>query len=983
MKKLLLSASALVCTVAASAHTMTWGYEDNGGGSYTVWAGAWQNHANAPAEGHLLYTPTDFNGVAQGPSVSVAFNLTSSTKPLGLIDGTTNFYANPSGTMTATNLSTYVGPVAWMGVTITGITTPGYHLLQYDPVYVPGMTQNFRPADNSILNGVIIQLGNGGGLGAPTAPGAPATTIQVNVDQNSPLVLGSVATFESGTIEPSAPLVLPDIVVNATHTGSLDSTSASMSGAGTVVINGTKFFFEGASSLTYDGTLTTLTGNGVNLTGDISGAGILENAGGNNTISGHNTSAGCNIVGGSLTLGNTYSLGNDGNAVSTGTLILPNAGASALNTYAQNFTVAGVGENAAGAIELGTHGTVGSSVLTGTLTVTANSKLRTEGNGGTQTFAGAINVTAPSVTLEVLTAVGSVGVIDNAANTAPAILEKTGAGTLRLAAGSTVTAANGVNLRAGVTKDNGAIVGNVTAYAGSNLGGSGTIAGNVSILAGAILAPGNSPGILTEVSGNATLAGGSTYQAELGGTTAGNGNGFHDQYYVQNGSLTLAGTAGGVLLQVKSWVKADGVTTFTAQRRDVFSILRASGGITGTFADIVNPDYNTWMLYDNQGTAHTFGNLYGTGLLGNQTFAAYATAPWQTGILTSIWNQSVTASNSSTNANPAGFIDSATLAGKAAVIVLTSDDLNRDLALMSPEAYLAVADFGLTVGRDLLGQALDNVSLWKEGNWIVGVGYARSQHDYVGGNDPVSDYRLQANSTLGSVRYQLAPSWQVGAFFGYTDGQTNAVAGSSKVRGNTFGLLADGSAAVAGRPVALRAAISYGDFTYDLTRNGSKASDQKLRSVVAELTAGTDLYKSDALSFGPTVGLTYGRAKTGAFAETGGTLPLSVGAASSESVVSTLGLKLTYQLTSSAVVTAKAGWEHEFADAASIGANFSGGAGDGFSATVAQSRNTAVGGLDLGVRLPNAFTLHLTGEVRDNRQSNRNVVLGAALNRRF
>ncbi len=83
------------------------------------------------------------------------------------------------------------------------------------------------------------------------------------------------------------------------------------------------------------------------------------------------------------------------------------------------------------------------------------------------------------------------------------------------------------------------------------------------------------------------------------------------------------------------------------------------------------------------------------------------------------------------------------------------------------------------------------------------------------------------------------------------------------------------------------------------------------------------------------------------------------------------------------VVIVRAGWEHEFADAANVGANFSGGSGAGFSATASQSRNTAVGGIDVGVRLPSNFTLHLTGEVRDNRQFNRNFVLGASLNRRF
>ena len=551
--------------------------------------------------------------------------------------------------------------------------------------------------------------------------------------------------------------------------------------------------------------------------------------------------------------------------------------------------------------------------------------------------------------------------------------------------GQTITLSGG-----GIHKINGRLIGEITVVAGNRLGGSGTINGNVTILSGATLAPGNSPGIQTVATGNVTLDAGSTVEAELGGTTAGNSNGSHDQFFVEAGSLTLATTGAGVLLDVKSWLKADGVTAFTAARRDVFSILRTRDGITGTFADITTiasvtgnqSNFTTWMLYDNQVSAHTSGKLYGTGLLGDQTFAAYATAPSQSSILTSIWNQSVTASASSTNANPAGFINSDTLAGKAAVVVLTSDNLNRDLALMSPEAYLAVSDFGLTVGRDLLGQALDSAPLWKEGNWTVGAGYSRSQHDYLGGNDAVSNYRLQSNSTLGSVRYQLAPTWQVGTFFGYTDGQTNGAA-ISKVRGNTFGLIADGSTAVGGRDIGLRAAVSFGGFSYDMARSGSKATDRKLRTVSAELSASTDVYKSEKLSFGPEISLAYGRTRTSAFDEVGGTLPLSVAGGSSESVVTTAGLQLTYQVTTAAVVTVKAGWEHEFADAADVGANFSGGAGSGFSASASQSRNTAVGGIDLGFRLPSAFTLHLTGEVRDNRQFNRNVVLGAAVNRRF
>jgi len=686
--------------------------------------------------------------------------------------------------------------------------------------------------------------------------GVAPTTVTSLVGNLAGYTVGGVVTFEGGTFASTVASSLPALVVSAGYTGTLNASGGNISGPSAVTISGTSL------------TLTGSTNSIITLSANISGAGILVNANGNNVISGTNTSGGISVTGVSLRIANLASFTGASTTVSSG----------------------------------------------GTLLVDTT---------------GAINS-------------GSVVVAD------------------------------------GLLTNNGTINGGISVSSTGTLGGSGTINGAITV-AGA-LAPGNSPGILTQATGNATLGPGGSFEAELGGTTAGNGNGFHDQFLIQNGSITLGS---GVLLEVKSWLKADGVTTFTAARRDVFSILGASAGITGTFADISTPGFTTWMLYDNQGSAHTLGKLYGTGLLGSQTFAAYATAPWQTGILTSIWDQSVTASASSTNANPAGFIDSDTSAGKAAVIVLTSDDLGRDLALMSPEAYLAVSDFGLTVGRDLLGQALDNGSLWKEGNWTVSAGYSRSQYDYVGGNDSVSNYRLQSNSSLASVRYQLAPTWQVGTFFGYTDGQTNGGAASSKIRGNTFGLLADGAADLAGRTVALRAAVSYGDLTYDVSRTGSKATDRKLKTVSAELSASTDLYKSEKLSFGPALGVVYGRAKTGSFTEDGGILPLAVSAGAAESVVSTAGLQLAYQVTSGAVLTVKAGWEHEFSGAATVEANFASGSGTGFSASAAQSRNTAVGGLDLAVRLPGAFTLHLNGEVRDNRQMNRNVLLGAAVNRRF
>lgn len=81
--------------------------------------------------------------------------------------------------------------------------------------------------------------------------------------------------------------------------------------------------------------------------------------------------------------------------------------------------------------------------------------------------------------------------------------------------------------------------GAVTVQAGGTLGGTGKLHAPVTVLAGGFLAPGASPGVFTVDS--LTLDPGSTTLMELGGATAGNGAGFHDQIVVID-LLSLGGT---------------------------------------------------------------------------------------------------------------------------------------------------------------------------------------------------------------------------------------------------------------------------------------------------------------------------------------------------------------------------------------------------------------------------------------------------------
>ncbi|HVM63045.1 MAG TPA: PEP-CTERM sorting domain-containing protein [Verrucomicrobiae bacterium] len=137
------------------------------------------------------------------------------------------------------------------------------------------------------------------------------------------------------------------------------------------------------------------------------------------------------------------------------------------------------------------------------------------------------------------------------------------------ASSMTIQGSNSVTLSGGTL----VVSNNLFTYAGSLLQGSGTIRANTD-LAG-VLSPGNSPGALTNF-GNLTLRRTAVLQFELGGTSQGTG---YDFLFVTNGVLTLNG-----LLEVGF---INGFATNVLQS-DIFTVLAASGGMTGGFADALN-----------------------------------------------------------------------------------------------------------------------------------------------------------------------------------------------------------------------------------------------------------------------------------------------------------------------------------------------------------------------------------------------------------
>jgi len=142
----------------ANAHGVSIGYENAGPGSVNIWLGTY-NHGTPTTEGSL--TLTGVLGTLFGP-VNTPFTLLTTSKPLGLIDGTSNFYtpdiviggsAPLVGSEAGFNAACPgCGPVDhWQGVNFTGLSEGDY---QFTWVPDPNASQEWSPI-NTNMEGVF------------------------------------------------------------------------------------------------------------------------------------------------------------------------------------------------------------------------------------------------------------------------------------------------------------------------------------------------------------------------------------------------------------------------------------------------------------------------------------------------------------------------------------------------------------------------------------------------------------------------------------------------------------------------------------------------------------------------------------------------------------------------------------------------------------------------------------------------------------
>ncbi len=486
--------------------------------------------------GTLSGTTTSLQGAITN-NATVTFDQAANGTYAGAMGGTGSLSKSGTGTLTLSGTNTYNG-----GTTVSG-----------------GLV-NFSTLSNLGSGNVTL---NGGGLqwatGATTdvssrlnALGAGGATFDTNgnsVTLASALTgAGALTKSGTGTLSLSGTNTYNGgTTVNA---GTLSGTTTSLQGA---ITNNAAVTFDQAANGTY--------------TGVMGGTGSLSKSGtGTLTLSGTNTYNGGTTVSGGLVNFSALSNFGSGNVTLNGgglqwatgatTDVSPRlnalgAGGATFDTNGNSATLSGIVGGTGGLVKSGT-GTLtlsGANTYSGGTTVNAGTL-----SGTTTSLQGAITNNA-TVTFDQTSNGTYAGAISGTGG-----LTKNGTGKTILSGANTYS--GDTNINGGILSVNGSVASNVSVASGGTLGGSGSIGGAVTVADGGIIAPGNSPGILTVNS--LTLNPGSITRMEINGLTAGTQ---YDQIVVNN-TATLGGTL-------------DLVFGFTPAGGNRFTLIKAANIVPG------------------------------------------------------------------------------------------------------------------------------------------------------------------------------------------------------------------------------------------------------------------------------------------------------------------------------------------------------------------------------------------------------------------
>ncbi len=843
-------------------------------------------------------------------SATLTTNSASSSTFLGVISGTGGLTKAGTGTLKLQNTNTYTGP-----------TTVNAGTLQMGVANALSASTDLTVASGATfdLNNLNQTVGSLAGAGNVTLGSA---TLSANADNASTTFSGAISGSGGLTKIGTGTLTLTG---TNSYTGgtTISAGVLALSGSGSLlgsVTDNATFEFELAAASTFSG--------------DISGSGILHQAGpGTLILTGNNSYTGGTTVdpATNLQVGNGGTSGSIGTGavLDNGTLIFdrsdaltfapPISGSGALmqegtntltltanNTFAGGTTIA-----PSSTLQLGNGGTTGA--VTGNVVDNGTLVFDRSDNvifGGTISGSGAVmqsgpdtliftadnsysgtTTIAPGSTLQLGAGGTSGAIVSNVVDNGTLVFDRsdtvTYAGTIsgnggvdQIGTGTTIltgasTYSGPTLVDAGVLDVNGSIANSiVTLSQGGTLKGNGTV-GGITVGSGATVAPGNSIGTM-HVAGNVNFGANSVYQVEV------NAAGQSD-LIVASGSATLTGGVVQVLAPPGVYAPS---TTYT--------ILTTATGVNGTFASVTsdNPLLFPTLSYkpDEVDLTLIFKSL-----------PTFATTP----------NQAATAAAIQGNGSGALFV--AILSAGVADIPAALDATSGEIHASMRSALLEQNDTLRQTVLDRLQEARNSTAsgIWGRifGSWgaIAGDGNAATLDTSFSG------------ATIGADM-PIGDAIRVGVDGGY--GLTSAIAPArgSSLQSDSYHLGVYGSFGEG--PFALDAGVigSWGNIRTDreVRFTGFSDSDrakQSSRTTQAFAQASYDLPLGNA-DLAPFVNGGWIEANTGAFSETGGTAALSGTRGQSDETFMTLGTRLSTDiaLANGGTITPNAtlGWLHGF-----------------------------------------------------------------------
>ncbi|PZQ83595.1 MAG: autotransporter outer membrane beta-barrel domain-containing protein [Ancylobacter novellus] len=867
--------------------------------------------ANATLGGSLNLTPGA--GYANGTYRLIDYS-GSLTNPQGLVIGTApahSLFRVDTSTAQQVNLVVLNG-LWWNGTTTLGDGTVHGGTADWDVAAATTNWTNEAGTGTSAWtqDGMAIFAGSAGTVSITGSTMPQAAAMEFLTDGYS-LTGGSITLTPFGA--GSTPFIMTDTGVTATIGSVLQGSSGLLkTGAGTLVLSGENTYTGGTTisagtlqigngtasgsilgDVVNNATLAFNRSDSVTFSGVISGTGALVQAGtGTVILTGANTYSGGTTVSAGTLQGNTTSL--QGNITNNANVAFDQA---STGTYAG--VISGTGsltKLGAGTLILTSENTYtgGTTISEGTLQI---------GNGGTTgSVAGAI--------------VNNAALVFNRSDTYNFPGTITGPGSVTILGGTVnFTSAGGYTGPITVVGANfelapGAVSGSsYTIENGAVLSGTGTI-GGLSVASGGTVSPGYSPGTLT-VTGNVAFAAGSTYRVDI------TPEGAHD-LITATGTATISGGTVEVL-----------ATPGTYAPGSIYTILTASGGVTGQFAS-VSANY----AYLDPVTIYDANNVYLTILRNTRSFPDAAVTP----------NQRAAAAGTESLGSGNAVYD-AVLQLSNAQAPAAFDSLSGEIyasaatVMMDQSIYLRQA-VGMRMRQGLnnqngAGQATAQLAPGYDATvWAQGFG---AWGDTDGNGNAAALDRSVAGAFAG-IDAAIAANARVGIVGGYsnTSFSVDARASSGDIDNYDLGLYGGAQFGA----LSLFAAASY--TWHDLSVNRTIAFPGFFGLASSDDNAGTTQVFGEAAwrfdiepigipatalgkaksSIEPFVNLAYVNLSTDGFTETGTSAALTGTTNTLDTVYSTLGVRAAtvIPLANGGTLTphVSIGWQHAFGDTAPV-----------------------------------------------------------------